>query len=78
VFGQETSLSEAGLAIPVYSFDVIVHAGGQLVAAFGAASFDYIAASAGFHAGAEPVNTHSTSNFRLVCSFRHLISSLYV
>ena len=78
MFGQETSLSAAGLAIPVYSFDVIVHAGGQGVTTSGAAAFDHVAASAGLHAGTEPMNAHSASNFRLVCSFRHLISSLYV
>ena len=58
-------------AVPVGFLDVVIHPHAERFAAFCAASLEYVAASAGGHAGPESVDTDAASFFRLVGSFRH-------
>jgi hypothetical protein len=73
-----TSASEAmpALALPVDLLDVVVHRHTQALTALGAAASEHILSAAGCHAGAEAVNTHTTSDFGLVRSFWHVFPLL--
>jgi hypothetical protein len=70
------SAKNACLAIPVGLFDVVVHPGGKAFSALGAAALEHFSSSPSFHSGAESMDPHATSFFRLVGSFRHFSSSI--
>jgi len=62
------------LTVPVGLFDVIVHAHGELMAAFRPTAFKDVPPPSGRHPAAEPVHPQTTSDLGLVCSFWHGLS----
>ena len=68
----------SGLAFPVDLLDMLVHLGGQGMAAPQAAALDDFAATLRGHAFSETVDAHPTTNFGLIGSFWHyLLTSVH-
>jgi hypothetical protein len=65
------------LALPVNPLDMLVHLGGQAVAAFLAAALENVATTFGGHTGPETVDARPAADFGLVGSFGHdLLTSM--
>ena len=67
------TVRRGGRTVPVYTFDMIIHAHTETATSFGAAIFQDSPSAFALHAFTKPVHAHTAADFGLICTLRHPI-----